>query len=367
MVSPEHKRRAVAAVLETGLCTLRRACRYLGLGRSSYFYRAKEREPEAVLLVKRIREISLAEPTYGYRFVTAELIKEGWRVNRKKVQRIRRAEGLVAVQPKRKSSRRGNSTVSEKIEAKEPNDVWTWDFIHDRTEDGRTIKIFSLIDEHSRYCLALKVENKINAKAVRQALEQASAAFGLPRHIRSDNGPVTEERSDDIAQRPFIADIIRQWITEQKIQTLYIDPGCPWQNPYVESFHSRFRNDCLNRELFLNLLDAQVAIGDWRTKYNHRRPHSGIGYRSPVEVFHAHTPTAAKTTAHMGALPPNPRDFSHYGMPAGSVLKTVESMKLSARRICTAAGARVASLQSPILRDSLTIPDHSLLQFNPIT
>lgn len=358
MVSPEHKRRAVAVVLEAGLCTLRRACRYLGLGRSSYFYRPKERDPEEVLLVKRIREISISEPTYGYRFVTAELVKEGWRVNRKKVQRIRRAEGLVAVQPKRKAQRRGNTTVSGKVEAKRPNDVWTWDFIHDRTEDGRTVKIFSLIDEYSRYCLTLKVENTINAKAVREALQQACAAYGCPQHIRSDNGP------------EFIAETIREWITEEKIQTLFIEPGCPWQNPFVESFHSRFRNDCLNRELFLNLLDAQVVIGDWRVKYNHRRPHSGIGYRSPVEVFQASLPSVDPATgnaaAEKGALPPNPRDLSLCGIPAGSVLKTVESIKLSARRICTAAGAQVASLQSPILRDSLTIPEPSVLELNPI-
>jgi putative transposase len=283
MVSPEHKRRAVTAVLEAGICTLRRACRHLGLGRSSYFYRPKGREPEEVLLVKRIREISLAEPTYGYRFVTAELIKEGWRVNRKKVQRIRRAEGLVAAQPKRKVQRRGNSTTIGKTVARQPNDIWTWDFIHDRTEDGRTIKIFSLIDEYSRYCLTLKVENKINAKAVCKALQQACADFGTPGHIRSDNGP------------EFIADIIREWITDKKVETIYIDPGCPWQNPFVESFHSRFRNDCLNREMFLNLLDAKVAIGDWRDKYNDRRPHSGIAYRSPVEVFNSPRTTA---TAH---------------------------------------------------------------------
>jgi hypothetical protein len=187
----------------------------------------------------------------------------------------------------------------------------------------------------------LKVENKINAKAVRQTLQQACAASGHPRHIRSDNGP------------EFIADTIREWISEQRIQTLYIEPGCPWQNPFVESFHSRFRNDCLNRELFLNLLDAQVAIGDWRAKYNNRRPHSGIGYRSPVEVFQAPLPSAdqpaANSTADMGALPPNPRDLSLCGIPAGCVLKTVESIKLSARRICTAAGAQVG-MSHPLLK-----------------
>lgn len=342
----------MTAVLEAGLCTLRRACRYLGLGRSSYFYRAKARETDEVLLVKRIREISLAEPVYGYRFVTAQLVREGWRVNAKKVQRIRRAEGLVAVQPKRKQQRKGVSTATDKIEAKQSNDVWTWDFIHDRTEDGRTIKIFSLIDEYSRYCLTLKVENKISCKAVRETLMQACAKFGAPRHIRSDNGP------------EFIAGIIREWITTQEVKTLYIEPGCPWQNPFVESFHSRFRSECLNRELFLNLLDAKVAIGDWQDKYNTRRPHSGLAYRSPVEVYQ---PNPLTEKPNMGALPPNPRDFSLWGMPAGSVLKTVESIALSARRLCTVDGARVASLQGPILQDGLTSQNISSLQFNPIS
>lgn len=346
----------MTAVLEAGLCTLRRACRYLGLGRSSYFYRPKHREADEVLLVKRIREISAAESTYGYRFVTAELVKEGWRVNAKKVQRIRRAEGLVAAQPKRKQQRTGISTTTEKIEARHSNDVWTWDFIHDRTEDGRTIKIFSLIDEYSRYCLALKVENKINAKAVQRVLNQVCAAFGPPRHIRSDNGP------------EFIAEVIREWINDHKVQTLYINPGCPWQNPFVESFHSRFRSECLNRELFLNLLDAKVAIRDWQDKYNTRRPHSGIGYRSPAEVYQPIQQTPpTDPNPNKGALPPNPRDLSLCGIPAGSVLKTVESIALSARRICTAVGARVASRQSPILHDGLTKSDHSSLQFNPIT
>ena len=138
----------------------------------------------------------------------------------------------------------------------------------------------------------------------------------------------------------------------------------------MESFHSRFRNDCLYRELFLNLLDAQVVIGDWRVKYNHRRPHSGIAYRSPVEVFQASLPSVDPATGNAavekGALPPDPRDLSLCGIPAGSVLKTVESIKLSARRTCTAAGAQVASLQSPILRDSLTTPEPSTLELNPI-
>lgn len=290
----------MAAVLEAGLCTLRRACRYLGLGRSSYFYVPKQREAEEVLLVKRIREISAAEPTYGYRFVTRELVKEGWRVNGKKVQRIRRAEGLVAVQPKRKKQRRGTSTAVGKIEATKPNEVWSWDFIHDRTEDGRTVKIFSLIDEYSRYCVTLLVEGQINSKAVMRALDAACARFGYPMHIRSDNGP------------EFVAEIIREWITINGVQSVFIEPGCPWQNPYVESFHSRFRNDCLNRELFMNLLDARVAISDWRDKYNDRRPHSGIGYLSPVEVYISGedpTPIGSNPNHAHGGFAPKPPGF----------------------------------------------------------
>src|SRR5690606_1741537 len=160
--------------------------------------------------------------TYGYRFVKRELEKEGWRVNLKKVQRLRRAEGLVAVQPKRKRRPRGLSTAPRVIEAQKRNDVWTWDFIFDRAEDGRTIKIFSLVDEYSRYCIALGAEDKINGPKVRGYLQQACHKFGYPKYIRSDNGA------------EFIAKEVRKWVGKHSVKTHYIDPGSPWQNPFVE-------------------------------------------------------------------------------------------------------------------------------------
>ncbi|MEM0965313.1 MAG: IS3 family transposase [Verrucomicrobiota bacterium] len=273
MVSPEHKRRAVASVVETSLCSLRRACRYLGLGRSSYYYRALAKEDYERQLVNRVKELSKENPTYGYRFITVLLRREGWRVNRKKVQRLRRAEGLRGHIAVKKKTLRGASSAPRPVEAHKPNDVWSWDFIFDTTEEGRSIKILSVVDEATRFCVDLNVNRTINAKQVRTAMDQACLRYGQPRCIRSDNGP------------EFIASAIREWIESRKIDCIFIEPGSPWQNPYVESFHSRFRNDCLNREWFINELDARVSIADWREKYNERRPHSGIDYKSPAELY----------------------------------------------------------------------------------
>lgn len=284
MVSPEHKRRGVSLVLEKGLCSLRRACRYLDLSRSSFFYKAKGCEDYERQLVERIGEISIAEPTYGFRFVTRELQKEGWRVNRKKVQRIRRAEGLCAHQFKRKESRRGVSTSPVVPKAQKPNDVWSWDFIFDTTEQGKSIKILSIVDEASRFNIALRVSSQMSSNQVIAIMDEVCARYGTPKCLRSDNGP------------EFIAKSIHQWVEKHKVKTLYIEPGSPWQNGYVESFHSRFRNDCLNREWFINELDAKVIIEDWREKYNEKRPHSGIDYLSPAEVYFYHIPSSVRAT-----------------------------------------------------------------------
>jgi transposase InsO family protein len=273
MVSPEHKRRAVASVVEAGLCSLRRACRYLGLNRSSYFYRPRSRADYEQLLLERIKELSGKHVTYGYRFITVLLRREGWRVNRKKVQRLRRAEGLQGQVAKKKKAKRGVSSMDTPVSADQANDVWSWDFIFDTTEDGRSIKILSIVDEATRFCVDLNVSRKLGSKQVRAALDQACQIYGRPKCIRSDNGP------------EFIAGAIRDWVEVRKVDCVFIEPGSPWQNPYVESFHSRFRNDCLNREWFINELDARVTIEDWREQYNERRPHSGLNYRSPAELY----------------------------------------------------------------------------------
>ena len=296
MVSPEHKRRAVSVVLREGLCSLRRACKYLGLNRSSYFYKSRDRGDYEQKLVKRVREISLAEPTYGFRFVTRELAKEGWRVNRKKVQRIRRSEGLVAHQPRRKQRRRGASSTACAPKARNANDVWSWDFIFDTTEKGKSIKILSIVDEATRFNIALHVDTRMSSAKVLEVMDKVCARYGTPKCLRSDNGPVPRSSATTTVQRSFISEAIQEWVEERGVSTLYIEPGSPWQNGHVESFHSRFRNDCLNREWFINEWDAKVIIADWRDKYNERRPHSGIDYLSPAEVYFKPLPGCVRAT-----------------------------------------------------------------------
>lgn len=284
MVSPSQKRGAVEHVLKQGLCSLRRACRYLRLSRSVYAYEPKAREEAEQALLKRLIALSLEHPRYGYRFITELLRREGWRVSRKKVQRLRRQEGLGVKPAVKKTSRRSTSSTPAVV-ADRPNAVWCWDFIFDRTQDGRTLKILSLVDEYSRYCIRLRVEQGLTATAVVQTLQRAVAEHGAPAAIRSDNGS------------EFIAKEIQQWLEQAQIGTIYIDPGSPWQNPWVESFHSRLRDECLNRELFYGLLEARLVIGDWREHYNHHRPHSGINYKSPAQIYLPQGPGSSRPTA----------------------------------------------------------------------
>ena len=211
-------------------------------------------------------------PRYGYRRIRALLAREGWSVSRKQVQRIRRKEGLK-VRPKPKRIPRQGVSTGLPIEATHRNHVWTWDFIFDRTDKGSTLKMLTMLDEYTRQCLAIRVERQIKSGQVLATLWQAMMAYGLPEHIRSDNG--TE----------FIAGKIQRWLHENQIKTLYIEPESPWQNGYIESFHSRFRDECLNREWLLNLREARVVIEDWRQHYNTERPHSRRGYLSPEDYI----------------------------------------------------------------------------------
>ncbi len=154
------------------------------------------------------------------------------------------------------------------------NQVWTWDFIFDRTDKGSTLKMLTMLDEYSRRCLAIQVERQIQSEHVLMALWQAMTTYGIRRYIRSDNGS------------EFIAQQSRHGLEKTRLNTLNIDPGSPWQNGYIESFHSRFRDECLSREMLLNLREARVVIADWRQHYNRERPHSRLGYLSPEDFIH---------------------------------------------------------------------------------
>ena len=272
MVSPAQKKQAVEHVIGQGLCSVRRACHYLGLHRSTYRYRPRQPLPQQIQLYQRIVALSWHYPRYGYRRIRALLAQEGWLVSRKQVQRIRRKEGLK-VRPNPQRLRRQGVSTGLPTQATHRNHVWTWDFIFDRTDKGSTLKMLTMLDEYTRQCLAIRVERQIRSDQVLATLWQAMMQYGIPQHIRSDNG--TE----------FIAGKIQRWLRENQIKTLYIEPGSPWQNGYIESFHSRFRDECLNREWLLNLREARVVIEDWRLHYNTERPHSRLGYLSPEDYI----------------------------------------------------------------------------------
>lgn len=271
MVSAAQRRQAVRHLRETFGVSERRACRVLGQPRSTQRQKTKTREGERQL-VKRMLELVTQHPRYGYRRIWALLRREGWRVNRKRIWRLWRREGLKVPRKQRKKRRLGSSANScVRRPAEHKDHVWAWDFLHDRTADGRSLKWFTVVDEYTRECLVLEVRRRIAAKAVREVLMAVVGQRGAPRHLRSDNGP------------EFIARVIRSWVRESGMETLYIEPGAPWENGYAESFNSKVRDELLNAEEFGSELAAQVLGKAWKQEYNHVRPHSSLGYRTPAE------------------------------------------------------------------------------------
>ena len=246
-------------------------CRAVGQARSTQRYVPKSRDDEKPL-VKRILELVLKYPRYGYRRIWALLRMEGWRVNCKRIYRLWRREGLKVPRRQRKKRRLGRSANScSRHRSQRRDHVWAWDFIHDRTSEGRPLKWLSIVDEFTRECVALECDRSITSVKVIDVLIELFQIRGVPGHIRSDNGP------------EFIANAIRDWLAQASVETLYIEPGAPWENAYAESFHSRLRDELLNREEFMSLQEAKTLGTAWRLEYNHRRPHSSLGYRTPAE------------------------------------------------------------------------------------
>ncbi len=214
-------------------------------------------------------ELSGEHPRYGYRRIAVLLRREGWRVGKRHIQRLRRDAGLRVPPTQRKLVRRGVSTGLPTT-ATHRNHVWTWDFIADATVRGGALKLLTILDEYTRECHVLWAERALKAADVLHWLQKAVEQHGAPEYLRSDNGS------------EFIAKIVQRWLKENRIKTLYIEPGSPWQNGFVESFHGRFRDECLNREQLWTLTEARVVVGDYRQQYNEVRPHSRLGYESPA-------------------------------------------------------------------------------------
>ena len=269
MVSPSARRRAAQYLVEGRKCSVNAACAALSLASSTY-YRKSLARVGGCRLERRIKALSLKHPRYGYRMITELLRREGWKANRKRVQRIRRQNDLRVVERACKT-RRPRPPQAERGRATKPNEIWSYDFVHDRLENGMGLKMLTVLDEFTRECLGLLVERSITAAGVIGFLEVLMLQRGQPENVRSDNGP------------EFVAQALKQWAGKEGIALNYIEPGSPWENGQVESFHDKFRDGCLNREVFGNLLEAKVLVEGWRRQYNEERPHSSLGYQTPQE------------------------------------------------------------------------------------
>lgn len=272
MVSPERKREAVLHLQESRRASERRACRVVSQPRATQRYRGGRRSKDAPL-VAALRRVSAQRPRAGYRMAAAHLRREGWKLNDKRAQRLWRLEGLKVPRRQRKLRRMGSSENSaQRRRATRLNEVWSYDFIFDQSEDGRRLKWLPICDEFSRESVALEVERRMESGDVIRILDAAVLERGTaPEFIRSDNGP------------EFIARRVQEWIRQRGFKTLYIEPGSPWENPYSESFNSRFRDEFLNRESFGSLMEAKVLGRAHREDYNKRRLHSSLDYQTPAE------------------------------------------------------------------------------------
>jgi putative transposase len=248
----------------------RRACQIAGQHRSTQRHEP-ERAPDDQALRARLREISAEKPRWGYRRAHARLIEEGWSLNRKRTQRLWRAEALRVPARKRKRRRLGDNSDGKRLRAGRPDQVWALDFQSDETADGRALRLLNVVDEFTREALATECARSITAQDTVACLDRLIAQRKMtPEHIRCDNGP------------ELTANALRDWCQLSGAATAYIEPGSPWQNPYVESFNARVRDEVLDLELFGSLAEARLILNDWRTDYNTGHPHSALGMLSPA-------------------------------------------------------------------------------------
>jgi putative transposase len=233
--------------------------------------RAPRQVDDEAALRESIVNLARQYGRYGYRRITALLRAEGWSCNHKGVERIWRAEGLKVPARQPKHGRLWlNDGSCVRLRPERPNHVWAYDFVEDRTRDGRKLRMLNVVDEFTRECLAIRVGRKLKAADVIDVLSDLFILRGIPGHIRSDNGP------------EFAASAVKDWISGVGAKTAFIEPGSPWENGYVESFNGKLRDELLNAEVFNTLAEAKVLIEGWRCHYNTVRPHSSLFYRPPA-------------------------------------------------------------------------------------
>ena len=273
-MNPERRRRTVEAVrdrLGHEKVSERRACRALGQPRSTQRYRLKQPEKDRPL-IEAMRRIADARPRFGCERVHPELVKAGWSVSLDRVHRLWKQEHMQVPQKQRKRRRlpghSGHGCI--RYRPTHRNHVWSYDFVADRTEDGRQLKLLVVLDEFTRECLAIEPARSFKGRDVIGLLQYLFAVRGAPEHLRSDNGP------------EFVAHEVQRWLGRAMVRTLYIQKASPWENAYVESFNGKLRDELLNREMFLGLDEVRYVLDEWRLDYNHRRPHSSLNWQTPA-------------------------------------------------------------------------------------
>jgi putative transposase len=265
-----RRRRAIDHVTAVMDVSERRACRAVGQHRSTQ-RRPAPANPYRDMLVARMRALAVENPRRGRRYVMDLLHKERWRIGARLMKRLWRSEGLLVPQRRRKRRRIGNGANGiVRRRARRRNQVWGMDFIHDRTADGRPLRMLVVLDEFTRECIALEVRRTFRGKDIVMVLDELTAIRGAPKHIRSDNGP------------EMISKAVKAWCKEGGTRTLYIDPGAPWQNGIVESFNGRLRDELLSSEIFDTLAEARYLVDRWRLHYNHRRIQRALGKMTPA-------------------------------------------------------------------------------------
>jgi transposase InsO family protein len=302
VTTPARRREVVRAVRAVRAklpgVSERRACRALGQPRSTQRLVARERNGERALC-ERMRELALRHPRYGYRRVGAVLRGEGFTVNHKRARRLWVQEGLKVPQKQRKRRRLpgaggGGDNACHRRRAERADHVWSFDFCFDRTSDGRALKVFSVVDEFTRRCLAIEARRRItggDVVSVLGALSRSNGGRG-PEHVRCDNGP------------EFACAALKAWSARSGVSGLYVEPGSPWENGVVESYHARLRDELLDREAFATVAEARGLLEAWRHAYNNERPHGSLGYKTPA-AFAAEL--AAASAARVAVPDPAPR------------------------------------------------------------
>ena len=275
MVSPSRRRDAVKYLVKRHPVSKRRACILVGQHRSTQRYSVVPPELE-LRLVKRMNEITAQHPRWGYRPVWALLRAEGFQVNKKRIGRLWRLEGHRVPRQKRSNGQKaagGRAGASWNLQASRPNEIWSYDFVAARTDDGQPLRVLNIVDEFTRRCLVCRVDRSIGAGDVIAELALVFAKHGRPTVLRSDNG------------REFIAQSLADWLKAQGVGQIFIEKGSPQQNAYVERFNGTMRNERLNGELFRSVLEARVVLGEWVEIYNTIRPHRGLNFQTPQAFY----------------------------------------------------------------------------------